>query len=64
MPDQAVDVIGRAATQILDTPAIEEKFREAGFNAQAVPPDLLDQRMRSEIMRWASVIADAGIAKQ
>jgi tripartite-type tricarboxylate transporter receptor subunit TctC len=64
MPDQAVEVIGRAATQILENPAIKSRFKEAGFNAQAVPADVLDQRMRSEIERWAGVIAEAGIDKQ
>ncbi len=64
MPDQAADVIGRTATQILENPAVKLRFKDAGFNAKAVPSDILDPRMRSEMERWARVIADAGIAKQ
>jgi len=64
MPDQAVDTLSRAATQILGDPDIKAKFKEVGFDARALPPDALDQRMRSEIDRWARVIADAGLSKQ
>ena len=53
-----------AATQILNEPAVKAKFKEVGFDAHALPPDALDQRMRSEIDRWAKVIADAGLEKE
>jgi tripartite-type tricarboxylate transporter receptor subunit TctC len=64
MPDEAVDALSRAATPILDDPDVKARFREVGFDAQALPPSALDQRMRSEIDRWSKVIADAGIPKQ
>lgn len=64
MPDQAVEILKRAATQVLGDPVVQAKFKEAGFDARAVPTDELDRRMRSEIERWARVIADAGIEKQ
>ncbi len=64
MPDQAVNTVATAATQILRAPDVKAKFKEVGFDAHALPADSLDQRMRSEIDRWARVIADAGIPKQ
>jgi tripartite-type tricarboxylate transporter receptor subunit TctC len=64
MPDQAVDTVAAAATAILGEPAVQAKFKEVGFAAKAVPANIQDQRMRSEIDRWARVIADAGIPKQ
>jgi tripartite-type tricarboxylate transporter receptor subunit TctC len=64
MPDQAVDTLGRATTQILDDPAVKARFKEVGFDARAVPPDALDQRMRTEVDRWAKVISDAGLEKE
>jgi tripartite-type tricarboxylate transporter receptor subunit TctC len=64
MPDQAVDTLATAATQILDASFVKAKFKEVGFDAHALPADILDQRMRSEIDRWARVMADAGIPKQ
>ena len=63
MPDQAVDILSRASTQILDNPGVKAKFKEAGFAAKALPAAELDQRMRTEIDRWARVIADAGLEK-
>jgi tripartite-type tricarboxylate transporter receptor subunit TctC len=64
MPDQAVETLKRAATEVLGDPAVIARFKEAGFDALALPADLLDSRMRSEAERWARVIAEAGIEKQ
>jgi tripartite-type tricarboxylate transporter receptor subunit TctC len=64
MPDQAVETLNRAATEVLGDPAVKARFKEAGFDAAALPADLLDARMRSETERWARVIAEAGIEKQ
>ena len=64
MPDQAADVLTRASTQILDDAGVKARFKEVGFEAKALPPRELDQRMRTEIDRWAHVIADAGLEKQ
>jgi len=64
MPDQAVETLKRAATDVLGDPAVKARFKEAGFDANALPADRLDARMRSEIERWARVIAEAGIEKQ
>jgi putative tricarboxylic transport membrane protein len=64
MPQQAVDILGRAATEILEEPEVKAKFKEIGFTARPLPAGPLDQRMRSEIERWAGVIAAAGLEKQ
>jgi tripartite-type tricarboxylate transporter receptor subunit TctC len=64
MPDPSVDVLTRVSTQILNDPDVKARFKEVGFEANALPPQELDQRMRSEIDRWARVIADAGLGKQ
>jgi tripartite-type tricarboxylate transporter receptor subunit TctC len=64
MPDQAVETLKRAATEVLGDPAVKARFKEAGFDALALPADLLDARMRAETERWARVIAEAGIEKQ
>jgi tripartite-type tricarboxylate transporter receptor subunit TctC len=63
-PQQAVDVIGQATTEILEQPEVEAKFKEIGFDARPLAASSLDQRMRSEIERWAHVIADAGLERQ
>jgi tripartite-type tricarboxylate transporter receptor subunit TctC len=64
MPQQAVDILGRAATDVLEEPDVKAKFKEIGFDARPLAAGPLDQRMRSEIERWARVIAEAGLEKQ
>jgi tripartite-type tricarboxylate transporter receptor subunit TctC len=60
-PQAALDVIRNAATEILTQDDVKAKFREIGFIARPLPADQQDKRMRSEIERWAKVIADSGI---
>ena len=64
VPQQAVDVLGHAATEILEESVVKAKFKEIGFDARPLAAGPLDQRMRSEIERWAHVIADANLEKQ
>jgi tripartite-type tricarboxylate transporter receptor subunit TctC len=64
MPQRAVDVLARAATEALAQPDVKAQFKEIGFDARALPADAQDKLMRTEIGRWAKVIADAGISKQ
>ena len=64
MPEQVIDVLARATTEILQRPDVIAQFKAIGFDARAIPAAALDQRMRFEIDRWAKVIAQAGISKQ
>jgi tripartite-type tricarboxylate transporter receptor subunit TctC len=63
-PQAALDVIRQATTEILSQDDVKAKYREIGFVAQPLPPDLQDKRMRSEIERWAKVIAESGIERR
>jgi putative tricarboxylic transport membrane protein len=63
-PEVAVDAVRQAVTEILSQSDVKAKYREIGFTAQPLPPDLQDKRMRSEIERWAKVIADSGIERR
>ena len=64
MPQQAIDVLAKAATEILQRPDVVAQYKAIGFEAKPVAAAALDQRMRFEIDRWAKVIVDAGISKQ
>jgi hypothetical protein len=64
MPEQAVEALARAATESLAQSYTKTQFKEIGFDARALPADAQDKLMRTEIDRWAKVIADAGISKQ
>jgi tripartite-type tricarboxylate transporter receptor subunit TctC len=64
MPQPAVDTLARAATEILQRPDVIAQYEAIGFEARPIAADALDQRMRSEIERWARVIAASGISRQ
>jgi tripartite-type tricarboxylate transporter receptor subunit TctC len=64
MPIAAVDILGRAATEILEESDVKARFKEIGFDARPMAAERLDHRMRSEIERWAHVIAEGGLEKQ
>jgi tripartite-type tricarboxylate transporter receptor subunit TctC len=64
MPQQAVDTLAQAATEILQRPDVIAQYKAIGFDARPIKAGALDQRMRFEIERWARVIADAGLGKQ
>jgi tripartite-type tricarboxylate transporter receptor subunit TctC len=64
MPAAAVDILGRATTEILEEREVQAKFREIGFDARPLAAEPLDRRMRSEIERWARVIAEGNLEKQ
>jgi tripartite-type tricarboxylate transporter receptor subunit TctC len=64
MPQQAIDVLARATTEILQRPDVIAQYKAIGFDAKPIPAAALDQRMRFEIDRWAKVIVQAGISKQ
>jgi tripartite-type tricarboxylate transporter receptor subunit TctC len=64
MAQQAVDVIAAATAQILNEPDVKARFKQIGFDARPIPPGPLDERMRSEVDRWAQVISEAGISKE
>jgi tripartite-type tricarboxylate transporter receptor subunit TctC len=64
IPVAAVDIVGRAATEILEQPDVKARFKEIGFEARPLAAGPLDQRMRSEIERWARVITEGGLEKQ
>jgi putative tricarboxylic transport membrane protein len=64
MPQQAIDVLARATTEILQRREVIARYKAIGFDARPIPAAALDQRMRIEIDRWAKVIAQAGISKQ
>jgi tripartite-type tricarboxylate transporter receptor subunit TctC len=64
MPQDAVDTLARATTEILKRPDVIAQYATIGFEAQPLPAAALAERMRFDIERWARVIAEAHINKQ
>jgi tripartite-type tricarboxylate transporter receptor subunit TctC len=64
MPQDAVDTLAHATTEILKRPDVIALYATIGFEAQPLAADALAARMRFEIERWARVIGEAHISKQ
>jgi tripartite-type tricarboxylate transporter receptor subunit TctC len=64
MPQEAVETLARATTEILKRPEIVAQYATIGFEARPLAADALAERMRFDIERWARVIAEAHITKQ
>jgi tripartite-type tricarboxylate transporter receptor subunit TctC len=64
VPMETVNTIARTVSEILSRREVQKRFDEIGFKINVLTADALDRRMRSDIDRWAKVLADAGGAKQ
>jgi len=60
-PKAIVDKLNREISAIVETPAMREKLREQGLEADAMKPDELARHYASETAKWAKVIRDAKI---
>jgi tripartite-type tricarboxylate transporter receptor subunit TctC len=56
-----VDKLNREIVAITESPAIREKLREQGVEADAMTPAQLGAHLQKEHDRWAKVIRDAKI---
>jgi tripartite-type tricarboxylate transporter receptor subunit TctC len=64
VPMETVNTIARTVSEILSRGEVQKRFDGIGFKINLLTADALDRRMRSDIDRWAKVLADAGVAKQ
>jgi tripartite-type tricarboxylate transporter receptor subunit TctC len=60
-PKAIVDKLNREISAIIETPAVREKLREQGLEADAMKPEELARHYASETAKWAKVIRDARI---
>lgn len=63
-PPAIVKKLHENITAVLADPDLQKRFTELGLETMPSTPDELSARMKSEIARWAKVIAEAGIEKQ
>ena len=61
MSDAAVDKLATEVLRIMATPELEERARTQGFRVDARGPQAFAGFLKSEIERWAEVIASAKI---
>ncbi len=60
-PPEIVDKLSREIAAIIESPAVKEKLREQGVEADAMTPAQLGAHLQKEHDRWAKVIRDAKI---
>ena len=63
-PAAVIDKLNQALNEVLADPDLKERALVLGIDAKGSTPAEIDARMRSDIDKWATVIASAGIPKQ
>ena len=63
-PPEIVNKLGKEIAAIVESPAIREKLRGQGVEADAMTPAELGAHMKKEHDKWAKVIRDAKIAPE
>ena len=60
-PKAVIDRLNREISAIVETPAVRDKLREQGLEADAMTPEELGKLYASETAKWARVIRDSKI---
>jgi tripartite-type tricarboxylate transporter receptor subunit TctC len=63
-PAAIIAALNRALQDILTDPEFKKRALDLGIDSRPTSAAEVDARMRSDIEKWAKVIADAGIPKQ
>jgi len=61
---EVIDTLNREVRAVLADPELKQRYLELGLEPLPTTPEQIGGRLRSEIEKWARVIADAGIEKQ
>jgi tripartite-type tricarboxylate transporter receptor subunit TctC len=63
-PKAIIERLNREISAIVESPAMKEKLKEQGLEADAMKPEELAALFRTESAKWAKVIRDAKIAAE
>ena len=63
-PQAVVDRLNKEISEIVSTPAMQEKLRGQGLEPDAMTPDEIASLFKSETAKWAKVIKDAKIQQE
>ena len=64
MPKEILARLNSEANKALKTPAVNEKLETLGFETVGGTPEQADTYLRSEMTKWAGVVAKAGLKAQ
>jgi putative tricarboxylic transport membrane protein len=63
-PIEIVALLNRAVDDALKSPEVQRFSNEAGMDARGMSSDVLRNRIKSDVAKWAQVIEKAGIKKR
>jgi len=63
-PANVVTQLNRAVGEALKSPEVQKFSNDAGMDAHGMSSDDLRNRIKADVLKWAQVIANAGIKKQ
>ncbi len=64
LPKDIVTKLNEQVVAALKTPDIQKRMDDLGIQPMIGSPEFLDERMKSDIAKWAKVIEAAGVEKQ
>jgi 2-methylaconitate cis-trans-isomerase PrpF/tripartite-type tricarboxylate transporter receptor subunit TctC len=63
-PADRAETLNRALNQVLADPAVVALFERNGASVEAGPPQMLGDRVRTDLARWQAVVAQGGLLVQ
>src|SRR5262249_34776898 len=63
-PPEIITKLNRELRKIVDDPSIKAQFAAMGFEAASSTPEELADLARSDRLKWAKLVRDAGIERQ
>ena len=63
-PKDVIATVNKALAEILALPDVKAKLADLGIEAKSSSPDELMALFKSDVKKWADVIAKAGIEKK
>jgi tripartite-type tricarboxylate transporter receptor subunit TctC len=64
LPKDIVSKLNEQVVAVLKTPDIQKRMEDLGIQPMIGSPEFLNERMKSDIAKWAKVIEAAGVEKQ
>lgn len=64
LPKDIVTKLNEQVVAVLKTPDIQKRMEDLGIAPMIGSPEFLNERMKSDIVKWAKVIEAAGVEKQ
>jgi tripartite-type tricarboxylate transporter receptor subunit TctC len=64
LPKDIVSKLNEQVVAVLKTPDIQKRMEDLGIAPMIGSPEFLNERMKSDIAKWAKVIEAAGVEKQ